>query len=88
MKIEVRVMSDKTMMFKLDKEEESEVAQVLKEVYQALEEKGYNPIDQIVGYILSGDPTYITSYKDARSKIRQFEVDEMVEELVKSYLDK
>ena len=81
-------MSDKTMMFKLDKEEESEVAQVLKEVYQALEEKGYNPIDQIVGYILSGDPTYITSHKDARSKIRQFEVDEMVEELVKSYLDK
>lgn len=81
-------MSDKTMMFKIDKEEESEVAQVLREVYAALEDKGYNPIDQIVGYILSGDPTYITSHKDARSKIRQFEVDEMVEELVRSYLDK
>jgi len=81
-------MSDKTMMFKIDKEEKSEVAKVLEEVYQALEEKGYNPIDQIVGYILSGDPTYITSHKDARTKIRQFEVDEMVEELVKSYLDK
>ena len=81
-------MSDKTMMFKIDKEEESEVAQVLREVYEALEDKGYNPIDQIVGYILSGDPTYITSHKDARSKIRQFEVDEMVEELVRSYLDK
>ena len=76
------------MMFKIDKEEESEVAQVLREVYAALEDKGYNPIDQIVGYILSGDPTYITSHKDARSKIRQFEVDEMVEELVRSYLDK
>ena len=81
-------MSDKTMMFKLNKEEESEISQVLQEVYEALEDKGYNPIDQIVGYILSGDPTYITSHKDARSKIRQFEVDEMVEELVKSYLDK
>ena len=88
MKIEVTPMSDKTMMFKIDKEEKSEVAKVLEEVYQALEEKGYNPIDQIVGYILSGDPTYITSHKDARTKIRQFEVDEMVEELVKSYLDK
>ncbi|MBM7556053.1 IreB family regulatory phosphoprotein [Halanaerobacter jeridensis] len=81
-------MSDKTMMFKLDKEEESEISEVLQEVYEALEDKGYNPIDQIVGYILSGDPTYITSHKDARSKIRQFEVDEMVEELVRSYLDK
>ena len=88
MKIEVTPMSDKTMMFKLNKEEESEISQVLQEVYEALEDKGYNPIDQIVGYILSGDPTYITSHKDARSKIRQFEVDEMVEELVKSYLDK
>ena len=81
-------MSDKTMMFKIDKEEESEISEVLQEVYEALEDKGYNPIDQIVGYILSGDPTYITSHKDARSKIRQFEVDEMVEELVRSYLDK
>jgi len=79
---------DKTMMFKVDKEDESKVSRVLKEVYQALEEKGYNPVDQIVGYILSGDPTYITSHEDARSKIRQFERDEMIEELVKNYLGK
>jgi uncharacterized protein (UPF0297 family) len=78
--------SDKTMMFKVDKEEESEVAKILKEVYQALEEKGYNPIDQIVGYILSGDPAYITSHKQARSKIRKFERDEIIEKLVKDYL--
>ncbi|GAB6099152.1 IreB family regulatory phosphoprotein [Halanaerocella petrolearia] len=77
---------DKTMMFRVDKEEESEVAKILKEVYQALEEKGYKPIDQIVGYILSGDPAYITSHQDARSKIRRFERDEIIEELVKSYL--
>ncbi|MGM0369593.1 MAG: IreB family regulatory phosphoprotein [Bacillota bacterium] len=79
---------DKTMMFKVDKEDESKVSRVLKEVYQALEEKGYNPVDQIVGYILSGDPTYITSHEGARSKIRQFERDEMIEELVKNYLGK
>ena len=77
---------DKTMMFKVDKEKETEVAKVLKEVYQALQEKGYQPIDQIVGYILSGDPAYITSYQEARSKIRKFERDEIIEELVKSYL--
>ncbi|MGM0501735.1 MAG: IreB family regulatory phosphoprotein [Bacillota bacterium] len=79
---------DKTMMFKVNKEDESEVSKTLREVYQALEEKGYNPIDQIVGYILSGDPTYITSHQEARSKIRKFERDEMIEELVKNYLDK
>ncbi|GAB6139245.1 IreB family regulatory phosphoprotein [Halanaerobaculum tunisiense] len=77
---------DKTMMFEVDREEESEVAQVLREVYQALEEKGYQPIDQIVGYILSGDPAYITSYQDARSKIRRFDRDELIEELVTDYL--
>ncbi|AGB41961.1 hypothetical protein Halha_2067 [Halobacteroides halobius DSM 5150] len=77
---------DKTMMFKVDKEEESKVAKVLKEVYQALEERDYNPINQIVGYILSGDPAYITSHQNARSKIRQFERDEIIEELVKNYL--
>ncbi len=79
---------DKTMMFKVGKDEESEIAQILNEVYQALEEKGYNPIDQIVGYILSGDPAYITSYQKARNKIRKFERDEIIEKLVRSYLDK
>ena len=62
------------------------VQEILKEVYEALEEKGYNPINQIVGYILSGDPTYITSHKDARNKIRCIERDELLEKLVKSYI--
>ena len=60
--------------------------EILKDVYQALEEKGYNPINQIVGYILSGDPTYITSYKDARSKIRTIERDELLEKMVEKYV--
>ena len=60
--------------------------EILKEVYEALEEKGYNPINQIVGYILSGDPTYITSYKDARSKIRTIERDELLEKMVQKYI--
>ncbi|WP_408954797.1 IreB family regulatory phosphoprotein [Natroniella sp. ANB-PHB2] len=77
---------DKTMMFRVEKDDENEVARVLRKVYQALDEKGYNPIDQIVGYILSGDPAYITSHRQARSKIRKFERDEIIEELVKSYL--
>ncbi len=77
---------DKTMMFRIDNEKESQVSKTLRSVYTALEEKGYNPIDQIVGYILSGDPAYITSHKEARSKMRRFERDEIIEELVKSYL--
>ena len=59
---------------------------MLKEVYEALQEKGYNPINQIVGYILSGDPTYITSHKDARNKIRTIERDELLEKMVKNYI--
>ncbi|HEU5140919.1 MAG TPA: IreB family regulatory phosphoprotein [Bacillales bacterium] len=60
---------------------------VLLSVYDALEEKGYNPINQIVGYLLSGDPAYIPRHKDARTLIRKLERDELIEELVKSYLD-
>ena len=60
---------------------------VLLSVYQALLEKGYNPINQMVGYLLSGDPAYITSHKDARNLIRKLERDELLEELVKSYLN-
>ncbi|MBM7624654.1 IreB family regulatory phosphoprotein [Sporohalobacter salinus] len=78
---------DKTMKFKVKKEEIKEVSEILPEVYKALDEKGYNPINQIVGYILSGDPAYITSHQDARSKIRRFERDEIIEELVRSYLE-
>ncbi len=63
-----------------------DVQEVLFSVYQALEEKGYNPINQIVGYLLSGDPAYIPRHNDARSLIRKLERDELIEELVKSYL--
>ncbi len=77
---------DKTMMFEVEKEKKDKVEEVLKQVYNSLEDKGYNPIDQIVGYILSGDPAYITSHNDARSNIRKFERDEIIEKLVKNYL--
>jgi uncharacterized protein (UPF0297 family) len=79
--------SEQTMMFKVDSEE-SNAAVVINAVYEALKEKGYNPINQLVGYLLSGDPTYITSYKNARTQIRKLERDELLEELVKSYLEK
>ena len=77
---------DETMNFKIEKENNERVQEILKEVYEALEEKGYNPINQIVGYILSGDPTYITSYKDARSKIITIERDELLEKMVQKYI--
>lgn len=77
---------DKTMYFQVEKEENGKIKDILKEVYEALVEKGYNPINQIVGYILSGDPTYITSYNDARNKIRQIERDELLEKMVKNYI--
>ena len=77
---------DKTMSFNFEKEKKARTKEILKEVYEALVEKGYNPINQIVGYILSGDPTYITSYKDARNKIRQIERDELLEKMVRYYI--
>lgn len=78
--------SDKTMNFKVEKEKNLKTRDILKQVYQALEEKGYNPINQIVGYILSGDPTYITSHKEARNIIRVIERDELLENMVKNYI--
>lgn len=78
--------SDKTMSFKVEKEKNARTKEILKEVYQALVEKGYNPINQIVGYILSGDPTYITSHNDARNLIRLVERDELLENMVKYYI--
>jgi len=78
----------KTRKFRVEKEELKKASQILREVYDALEEKGYNPINQIVGYILSGDPAYITSYKNARTLIRTLERDELIEELVRAYLEK
>ncbi len=86
---EVFVMSsmDKTMQFNFhDDSVDADVQEVLLSVYQSLEEKGYNPINQIVGYLLSGDPAYIPRHKDARTLIRKLERDELIEELVKYYL--
>ncbi|MBR5857736.1 MAG: IreB family regulatory phosphoprotein [Phascolarctobacterium sp.] len=78
-------ISQETMMFKREPEKR-EVADTIKEVYVALEEKGYNPVEQLSGYLLSGDPTYITSYKNARTNLRHHERYELIEELVKSYI--
>ena len=76
-----------TQYFKIPVETKLEVGQVLERVYQALVEKGYNPVNQIVGYIMSGDPTYITSHNNARSLIMKVERDELVEEMMKNYID-
>lgn len=75
-----------TQFFKVKTEPEIQVKEVLDVVYNAMAEKGYNPVNQIVGYIMSGDPTYITSYKGARSMIMKVERDELVEELLKEYI--
>lgn len=80
------MISDKTMNFKVERDKDIKAKELLKEVYGALEEKGYNPVNQIVGYILSGDPTYITSYKNARNLIRMIERDELLEKMVKDYI--
>ena len=77
-----------TQFFHVVKEQEYDVASILKDVYEALTEKGYNPVNQIVGYIMSGDPTYITSHNGARSLIMKVERDELVEELLRVYVDK
>ncbi len=79
-------MHEPTMTFKIHEDKESEMKQILTTVYDALTEKGYNPINQIVGYILSEDPTYITTHKNARSLIRRIDRDELLQALVKSYL--
>lgn len=78
---------EETMKFKVEKEEKVSASEILLAVYKSLKEKGYNPINQIVGYILSGDPTYITSYNNARSMIKKLERDELLEELVKYYVE-
>lgn len=75
-----------TQYFNVDSDPETRVKKVLELVYVAMTEKGYNPVNQIVGYIISGDPTYITSHKNARSMIMKVERDEIVEELLKEYI--
>ena len=77
---------DETMDFHVQSEEELDPGEVLRTVYEALREKGYNPINQLVGYLISGDPAYITSYNQARSLIRRVERDDLIEELVSAYL--
>ena len=80
------MIDDKTINFEVERDNNIKAKEILKEVYGALSEKGYNPVNQIVGYILSGDPTYITSYKNARNLIRQIERDELLERMVKDYI--
>lgn len=81
---------DKTMFFDLSKPVEDSAEERLKklqEVYKALVEKGYNPLNQLVGYVFSGDPTYITNHKDARRLISEIDRDELVEDMIKKYLE-
>ena len=75
-----------TQYFKVEKEPEISVKEVLRIVYEALLEKGYNPVNQVVGYIMSGDPTYITRHNNARTLIMKVERDELVEEVLKEYI--
>ena len=79
---------DNTIWCKADEAKKTTVEEVMEQVYNALKEKGYNPVSQIVGYILSGDPTYITSHAGARSLITKVERDELLEEFVKDYLSR
>lgn len=79
-------MDNNTMKFSVEGEEKNHVREILRIVYEALQVKGYNPINQIVGYIMSGDPTYITNHNSARSLMGRLERDEIIEEIVKEYL--
>ncbi|MGE5494738.1 MAG: IreB family regulatory phosphoprotein [Burkholderiales bacterium] len=78
---------DETMRFSLEKELSNPAREVIWLVCDALKDKGYDPVSQLVGYIISGDPTYITSYKNARSLVKRVERDELLEEFVKSYIE-
>ena len=79
-------MNDRTMTFSVGDQTEQEIRNILMQVYDALKEKGYNPINQIVGYILSEDPTYITTHNNARNLIRRIDRDSLLQSLVKYYL--
>lgn len=81
-------MEKKTIMFDNTKAQQKTTREILESVYAALEERGYNGIDQMVGYILSGDPSYITSYNNARLMISRIDRDDLVEEILKAYLNK
>ena len=79
------MVTDETMMFRFGAEE-NRAESIIRHVCAAMEEKGYNPVNQLVGYLLSGDPAYVTSHNDARAQIRKLERDELLEELVRFYL--
>ncbi|WP_300349779.1 IreB family regulatory phosphoprotein [Clostridium sp.] len=78
---------DHTMQFDFSKNKEDLTKTILTDVYNSLKEKGYNPVNQLVGYLISGDPTYITNYNGARALVRKLERDEILEEVIKSYLE-
>lgn len=86
LKGDVDMSINETMKINFEHDKEQEVREIIKDVYESLTIKGYDPISQIVGYIMSGDPTYITSHNGARSKIVKVERDEILEELVKAYI--
>ena len=79
--------NEKTQTFKINRDKNAEMKEILLTIYSAQSEKGYNPVNQIVGYLLSEDPTYITNYKNARALIRHIDRDELLNALVKNYLD-
>ncbi len=79
-------ISEPTAVFSIRDDKDLEIKQVMQLVYGALEEKGYNPVNQLVGYILSEDPTYITTYKNARSLIRRIDRDDLLQALVRDYV--
>ena len=79
-------MTDSTIKFTVPSEDQDSMRQILRKVYDALSEKGYNPVNQIVGYLLTEDPTYITNYNNARSRIYKLDRDELLQELVRCYL--
>lgn len=81
------MVSEETMMYRRETDR-SKAETIIRSVCAAMDEKGYNPINQLVGYLLSGDPAYVTSYNDARSQIRQLERDELLEEFVRAYVDR
>nr|WP_315118003.1 IreB family regulatory phosphoprotein [uncultured Clostridium sp.] len=81
------MVNDHTIQFDVVKNKEDLTKQILTEVYASLKEKGYNPVNQMVGYLISGDPTYITNYNGARTLVRKLERDEILEEVLKSYLN-
>ncbi len=78
--------NERTQPFSIVKDKNTDTKMILREIYIALSEKGYNPINQIVGYLLSEDPTYITNYKNARALVRRIDIDELLNELVRNYL--